>query len=99
MASRRLPDGGAAIDPSQQVRLTFDGRELFGFSGDTVASALLANDVGVVCRSPILGRPRGVYSAGVEEPCAFVCVDEPFGDTVVAATMVELEDGLVARGA
>jgi sarcosine oxidase subunit alpha len=43
-----------------------------GFEGDTLASALLANGVDVVCRSPILGRPRGIVSAGVEESSAFV---------------------------
>jgi sarcosine oxidase subunit alpha len=80
------------------MRFTFDGRELEGFAGDTLASALLANGVDVVCRSPILGRPRGVFSAGAEEPAAFVGVDAPFVDPVVAATMVDLEDGLVAHG-
>ena len=44
------------------------------------------------------GRPRGVYSAGAEEPCAFVGVDAPFVDPIVAATTVDLVDGLVAHG-
>ncbi len=95
----RRPDvGGDAIDRSRVVSFTFDGRELTGFEGDTLASALLANGIDVVCRSPIQGRPRGVYSAGVEEPCAFVGVDAPFADPVVAATTVDLVDGLVAHG-
>ena len=95
----RRPDvGGDAIDRSRVVSFTFDGRELTGFEGDTLASALLANGIDVVSRSPIQGRPRGVYSAGVEEPCAFVGVDAPFADPVVAATTVDLVDGLVAHG-
>ena len=95
---RRLEDRGSAIDRSTVVPFTFDGRDLTGFGGDTLASALLANGVDVVCRSPIHGRPRGVYSAGAEEPCAFVGVDAPFADPVVAATTVDLVEGLVARG-
>ena len=95
---RRLDVGGDAIDRSRVVSFTFDGRELTGSEGDTLASALLANGVDVVCRSPIQGRPRGVYSAGAEEPCAFVGVDAPFVDPVVAATTVDLVDGLIAHG-
>ena len=69
---RRLDSGGSAIDRSAPLRFRFDGTEYLGFAGDTLAGALLANAVGVVCRSPILGRPRGVTSAGVEEASAFV---------------------------
>jgi sarcosine oxidase subunit alpha len=95
---RRLEGGGDGIDRSVPVSFTFDGRQLNGFEGDTLASALLANGVDVVCRSPIHGRPRGVYSAGAEEPCAFVGVDAPFADPVAAATTVDLLEGLVAHG-
>ena len=95
---RRLEGFGSRIDRSRVVPFTFDGRQLTGFEGDTLASALLANGVDVICRSPIHGRPRGVYSAGAEEPCAFVGILEPYADPVVAATMVDLEEGLVARG-
>lgn len=95
---RRLDEGGDGIDRSLPVSFTFDGWQLTGFEGDTLASALLANGVDVVCRSPIHGRPRGVYSAGAEEPCAFVGVDAPFADPVVAATTVDLVEGLIAHG-
>jgi sarcosine oxidase subunit alpha len=98
MTARRLASGGHAIDRSEPLRFSFEGREYEGFRGDTLASALLANGVGVVCPSPVLGRPRGVYSAGVEEPSAFVEVSEPRFEPIVAATMVELVDGLIARG-
>jgi sarcosine oxidase subunit alpha len=97
MTSRRLESGGTWIDRSKPLRFTFDGVGYEGFEGDTLASALLANDVGVVCESPIMGRPRGVYSAGDEEPCAFVEVVEPWPEPIVAATMVELTDGMVAK--
>jgi sarcosine oxidase, subunit alpha len=93
---RRLDRGGTWIDRSKVVRFTFDGRGYEGFDGDTLASALLANDVVGGFRSPILGRPRGVFSAGVEEPNAFVEVSEPWFDPIVAATTVQLVDGMVA---
>src|SRR6266536_6472738 len=68
---RRLEDRGVALDRSRPLSFLFDDRELTGFEGDTLASALLANGVDVVCRSPVLGRPRGIVSAGVEESSAF----------------------------
>ena len=97
MSGRRLEAGGR-IRRSTPLRFTFDGREYGGFEGDTLASALLANGVDVVCRSPILGRPRGIVSAGVEEPSAFVEVSAPWVEPIVAATMVDLVDGSVAAG-
>ena len=97
MTSRRLPEGGSWIDRSKPVTFRFDGAEYEGFEGDTLASALLANGVTGGFRSPILGRPRGIMTAGPEEPNAFVEVGEPWFDPIVAATMVELVDGLVAE--
>jgi sarcosine oxidase subunit alpha len=93
----RLPSGGA-IDRSQRLRFTFDGRALTGYAGDTLASALLANGIRIVARSFKYHRPRGVYTAGEEEPCALVEIGE--GDARVPtcrAPTVPLTDGLVAR--
>jgi sarcosine oxidase subunit alpha len=95
--SRRLETGGTWIDRSKPLRFVFDGVEYEGFEGDTLASALLANGIVGGFRSPILGRPRGIYSAGVEEPNAFVEISEPWFDPIVPATMVELVDGMVAH--
>jgi sarcosine oxidase subunit alpha len=95
--SRRLDAGGSWIDRSKPLTFRFDGEEYDGFEGDTLASALLANGVVGGFTSPILGRPRGVMTAGPEEPNAFVEVSEPWFDPIVAATMVELVDGLVAE--
>ena len=97
MTSRRLPEGGAWIDRSRPAGFRFDDAELGGFEGDTLASALLANGVTGGFRSPILGRPRGIASAGAEEPNAFVELSEPWFDPSVAATTVPLVAGLVAR--
>jgi sarcosine oxidase subunit alpha len=97
VTSRRLSEGGSWIDRSKPIAFRFDGVEYEGFEGDTLASALLANGIVGGFRSPILGRPRGVMTAGPEEPNAFVEVSEPWFDPIVAATMVELVDGLVAE--
>ncbi|HET9671294.1 MAG TPA: 2Fe-2S iron-sulfur cluster-binding protein [Actinomycetota bacterium] len=97
MTSRRLPEGGSWIDRSRPITFRFDGIEYEGFEGDTLASALLANGIVGGFRSPILGRARGIMTAGPEEPNAFVQVSEPWFEPIVAATMVELVDGLVAE--
>jgi sarcosine oxidase subunit alpha len=94
--SRRLDAGGSWIDRSRRLAFRFDDEEYEGFEGDTLASALLANGVVGGFTSPILGRARGVMTAGPEEPNAFVEVSEPWFDPIVAATTVELVDGLVA---
>jgi sarcosine oxidase, subunit alpha len=97
VTSGRLADGGALIDRSKPVGFTFDGAELEGFEGDTLASALLANGVVGGFRSPILGRPRGIYSAGLEEPNAYAEISAPWFDPIAAATTIPLVDRLVAR--
>ena len=93
----RLPRGGL-VDRTRTVSFTFDGRSLSGFAGDTLASALLANGVRVVGRSFKFHRPRGVFSAGIEEPHALLQIDS--GARAVPssrATIVPLSDGLEAR--
>ena len=71
MTGFRLPDGGL-IARERPLSFRFDGARLTGFSGDTLASALLAKGVRVVGRSFKLHRPRGVVAAGAEEPNALV---------------------------
>jgi sarcosine oxidase subunit alpha len=93
----RLPTGGL-IDRARPLNFTFDGKPYQGFAGDTLASALLANGVKLVGRSFKYHRPRGIISAGPEEPNALVELrtgarQEPN----TRATMVELYDGLAAR--
>ena len=70
-APHRLAAGGL-VDRSTPLSFTFDGRRLSGFAGDTLASALLANGIGLVGRSFKYHRPRGVFTAGPEEPNALV---------------------------
>jgi sarcosine oxidase subunit alpha len=90
--------GGAAIDYARPISFTFDGVAYAGYEGDTLASALLANGVRIVGRSYKYHRPRGVLSAGPEEPNALVGVWRGRGRFTpdLRATEVELYDGLVA---
>ncbi|MFE4581470.1 sarcosine oxidase subunit alpha family protein [Streptomyces chartreusis] len=84
------------IHRDEPLTFTFDGTEYQGLRGDTLASALLANGVIQAGTSIKLGRPRGIFSAGVEEPNAVVQIEEPFPEPMLPATTVELYDGLVA---
>jgi sarcosine oxidase subunit alpha len=93
----RLPSGGL-IDRSRALAFTFDGRRLTGHPGDTLASALLANGVRLVGRSFKYHRPRGILSAGPEEPNALVELRSGARrEPNTRATQAELFDGLVAR--
>ncbi|MBI3506617.1 MAG: sarcosine oxidase subunit alpha family protein [Proteobacteria bacterium] len=94
--SSRNPAGGV-IDRSRTLRFRFDGAELAGHPGDTLASALLANGVRLVGRSFKYHRPRGIFSSGPEEPNALV--ELRLGarrEPNTRATQIELYDGLVA---
>jgi sarcosine oxidase subunit alpha len=91
----RLSTGGR-VHRGERLRFTFDGTEYEGFRGDTLASALLANGVIEAGTSIKLGRPRGIFSAGVEEPNAVIQIEAPFPEPMLPATTVELYDGLVA---
>jgi sarcosine oxidase, subunit alpha len=94
----RLPSGGTRIDRSRPIRFEFDGTAYDAFAGDTLASALLANDITVVATSIYDGRPRGILTAGAEEPNALVQVAWPGGasEPMLRATQVELTDELRA---
>ena len=97
MSGSRLSAGGL-VDRNQPIRFTFDGRSFSGFEGDTLSSALLANGVKLFGRSFKYHRPRGVMSAGVEEPNALVSIGEGGRyEPNTRATDVLIYDGLVAR--
>ncbi|HVO44715.1 MAG TPA: sarcosine oxidase subunit alpha [Steroidobacteraceae bacterium] len=94
----RTPAGGR-IDRSRPLNFTFDGRSYSGFQGDTLASALLANGVHLVGRSFKYHRPRGILTAGAEEPNALVGVrrDANRYTPNLRATQLELYEGLRAE--
>jgi sarcosine oxidase subunit alpha len=88
----RLPSGGR-VDRNRALRFRFNGADLVGLAGDTLASALLANGVRTVATSVTCARPRGIVAAGSEEPSALVQVDAPFPEPMQLATTIELYDG------
>lgn len=95
--SHRLTQGGR-IDRSRPLRFQFNGNTYQGFAGDTLASALLANNVALVSRSFKLHRPRGIVAAGAEEPNAIIQIGQGAATIPnVRATQIELFDGLEAR--
>ena len=96
--ARRLPVGGSRIERSRPVSFTFDSAAVEGYAGDTIASALLAKGVDIVGRGAETQRPRGIFSAGVEEPNALLQVTWPSGasEPLLRATVVEIVQGLAA---
>lgn len=92
----RLAQGGL-IDRNQPLRFRFNGQELQGYAGDSLASALIANGVHLVGRSFKYHRPRGIFSAGAEEPNALVQLETGARtEPNIRATQIELYDGLTA---
>lgn len=93
----RLASGGH-VDRTRSIAFGWDGRRLTGYDGDTLASALLAHGVRVVGRSFKFHRPRGILSAGVEEPNALVTLGSGARiEPSARATLVRLHEGLEAR--
>ncbi|WP_372619490.1 sarcosine oxidase subunit alpha family protein [Falsiroseomonas sp.] len=93
----RLKTGGQ-IDRTRTLSFSFDGKRFAGNPGDTLASALLANGVRLVARSFKYHRPRGILSAGAEEPNALVELHSGARrEPNTRATQIELFEGLEAR--
>jgi sarcosine oxidase subunit alpha len=97
MTSHRV-SGRGRVDHGRPVRFTFDGKPYKGLAGDTLASALLANGVHLMGRSFKYHRPRGVVSAGSDEPNALMGTRRGPGrfEPNTRATLQELRDGLEA---
>ena len=87
------------INRDKKISFKFNGKKYFGYKGDTLASALLANGVHLVGRSFKYHRPRGFVGAGVDEPNAKVQLYYKGANTEpnANATEVELVEGLIAR--
>ncbi len=86
------------IDETYKISFKFNGKTYYGYKGDTLASALLANDVHLVGRSFKYHRPRGIMTAGSEEPNAIVQLHNNTSRTEpnVRATEIEIYEGLIA---
>ena len=91
-------DKGGYINRNKKISFKFNGKKYFGYEGDTLASALLANGVHLVGRSFKYHRPRGFLGVGVEEPNAQVQLySGAKTEPNAVATTIELVEGLVAK--
>jgi len=91
-------DKGGLINRDKKISFKFNGKDYFGYEGDTLASALIANGVHLVGRSFKYHRPRGFFGAGVDEPYAIVQLTRD-NESIpnVRATEQELFEGLEAK--
>ncbi len=89
---------GRRVDQTKPVSFSFDGKQMQGLAGDTLASALLANGQRIMARSFKYHRPRSLISLGSEEPNAIVGIGEGAAhEPNIRAGQVELFEGLVAK--
>ena len=96
--STRLATGGRLLNKSASVKFRFNGKYMQGYEGDTLASALLANDQMLVGRSFKYHRPRGIVAAGPEEPNGLVNLGEGSDfEPNARVTTTELFEGLRAE--
>ena len=80
------------------LKFQFNGKHYVGYEGDTLASALLRQNVKVVGRSFKYHRPRGIFGSGSEEPNALVKLEgSNTHEPNRRATSIKLYDGLVAN--
>jgi sarcosine oxidase subunit alpha len=101
MSTRSQPNRLATVglvDRNVPLSFTFDGRTYGGFAGDTLASALLASGAKIIGRSFKYHRPRGILTAGSEEPNALVELRSGARrEPNTRATVAELYEGLEAN--
>ncbi|MAJ65842.1 MAG: sarcosine oxidase subunit alpha family protein [Candidatus Pelagibacter sp.] len=85
------------INRDKEISFKFNGKKYFGYEGDTLASALLANGIHLIGRSFKYHRPRGFVGAGIDEPNAQVQLysGEKTEPNAIATT-IELVEGLIA---
>ena len=96
--STRLATGGRLLNKSKPLSFTFNGKQMRGYEGDTLASALLANDQVLVGRSFKYHRPRGIVTSGPEEPNGLVGLgQEGQFEPNARVTTTELYEGLAAE--
>ena len=95
--STRLATGGRLLNKQRALGFSFNGKQMRAFEGDTLASALLANDQMLVGRSFKYHRPRGIVASGAEEPNGLVNMGtEGRFEPNQRVTTTEVFDGLTA---
>ena len=82
------------VNFNQKISFLFDGKKIFGYKGDTIASALLRNNINLVGRSFKYHRPRGIYTCGIEEPNALVQIISEYSEPNTRATVKKIYEGM-----
>ncbi len=77
-----------------KIKIIFDGKSFDAFEGDTVASALVRNNIKIISRSFKYHRPRGIYTCGIEEPNALVQILNEHNEPNTRATVKKVYDGI-----
>ena len=97
MSNKNRLKSGGRIDRSTKINFLFNGKKHSGFKGDTLASALIANDIKVIARSFKYHRPRGIIGVGVEDPASLIELlgDDASGNNLT--TTVLLKEGLEVK--
>ena len=80
-----------------KIYFKFDGKTYGGNKGDTIAAALLRNNVKLVGRSFKYHRPRGIYTCGIEEPNALFQIINEHNEPNVRATVKKIYEGMVVK--
>ena len=78
----------------KKIKIFFDGKQYDAFEGDTIASALIRNDIKLIGRSFKYHRPRGIYTCGIEEPNALVQILNEHNEPNTRATIKRVYDGI-----
>ncbi|MDC3173535.1 2Fe-2S iron-sulfur cluster-binding protein [Alphaproteobacteria bacterium] len=78
----------------QKIGFKFDGVKYYGYKGDTIASALLRNNIKLIGRSFKYHRPRGFYTCGIEEPNALVQIISEYSEPNTRATIKKIYEGI-----
>ncbi len=95
MTARLAPPYGLLLDRDRSIRFSFEGQPIEGYAGDTIASALAANDIWLLSRSFKYHRPRGILSMAGDDANTLVQLpDEPN----VLADLHRISDGLAVTG-
>ena len=83
------------IDRSKPIEFYFNDKKLYGFQGDTLASALLANRISLISRSIQYHRPRGLFTNNLGEPNSIIHVNIDDKEFInVSATDIYLSENM-----
>ncbi len=92
----RLPEhAGELIDRSQELTITYDGKPVHAYAGDTIASALYASGRRIFSRSFKYHRPRGLQCCSGHCANCQMTVD---GQPNVRVCITPVREGAVVSG-